>query len=383
METYHEMETTYFAFDIDVKDIEIVDSEGHYLIDKNGNKYLDFTMGWCTGAMGWKNREVLDAIKNFDGPTYVSPKFSYRPWVELAHLIAEIAPGNLTKSFRATGGTEAVELALQAAMSYTGRNKFVAIEGAYHGNSIAALGLVSENELFNWKRIRPPLDKKCAEQLDELLRDQDVAAFIMEPVITNMNVLIPDQEFMDQMQDICRKYGTLIIMDEIATGFGRTGKMFATEHFNVAPDIMCLGKSITGGASGLGAAIMTEEVADEFQEKTFPYSTYGWHPLSTAAAIANIKYLRKNWKSIEENIHSLSEYFAQRLCDMNFKYKPEVNIMGLAISIRFDNEDYMKRLSEKALKKGLIITEEGTIYPALNLDIETARKGLDILESCL
>lgn len=379
-----ESENEYFAFDNEVQEIEIVDSQGSYLIDQFGKKYIDFTMGWCTGNLGWKQEEITHAIKHYNGPTYVTPHYSYHRWVELAELLAEVAPGNLNKSFRATGGTEAVEIALQAAILYTGRNKFVAIDGAYHGNSLATWGLVSNQfDLFNWKKIRPPLNEKSVEDLENLLRDQDVAAFIMEPVVTNMNVLIPDEKFMEMAQDLCRKYGTLFIVDEVATGFGRTGKMFATELFNIAPDIMTLGKAITGGAAALGATIMTEEVAEVFQDENFPYSTYGWHPLSTEAAIANIRYMKKNWQTLQDNIRSLSEYFAQRLCDMNFKYKPNINIMGLAISVSFDNNEYGKKIAERAMSRGLLISDSGYIYPALNMEFETAKEGLTILETCV
>lgn len=373
----------YFAFETDVKEVEITDADGCYLIDKEGKRYIDFTGGWCVGNLGWKNPEVEAAIKNFKGPTYVSPHYSYQPWVELAETLARIVPANLKKCFRATGGTEAVEIALQAAMTYTGRKKFIGVEGAFHGNSLATRGLVEDMGIFNWRKIKPPFNEKCSDELENLLKDQDVAALIMEPVITNMKVTIPENKFMERMQELCRKYGTLVIMDEVASGFGRTGKMFATEHFNIAPDIMTLGKAISGGAAPMGAAIMTEEVAEELQNGSFPYSTYGWHPLSTAAALANIKSLEKNWQKLEANIKSLNEYFAQRLCDMNFKHKPQVNIMGLAISLTFEDEDYGKRLADKVLKKGLLLSDGGEIFPALNMDFETAKNGLDILESSL
>lgn len=373
----------YFAFESDVKEIEIANAEGSYLIDSDGNMYIDFTGGWCVGNLGWKNESVISAIKNFDGPTYVSPHYSYRPWVELAELLARITPGNLKKCFRATGGTEAVEIALQAAMTYTGRKKFIGVEGAFHGNSIATRGLVEDIGLFDWKKIKPPFNEARAEHLEDLLKDQDVAALIMEPIITNMNVTIPERKFMERMQDLCRKYGTLVIMDEVASGFGRTGKMFATEHFNISPDIMTLGKAITGGAAPMGATIMTEEVAEELQNGSFPYSTYGWHPLSTTAAITHIRQIEKDWHKIQENINSLGEYFAQRLSVMKFKQRPKVHIMGLAISVTFEDEEYGKELAGKVLEKGLLLSESGEIFPALNMDFETAKKGLDIIESSL
>ena len=175
----------------------------------------------------------------------------------------------------------------------------------------------------------------------------------------------------------------LLICDEVATGFGRTGKLFASQHFDISPDIMCLAKGITGGGAALGATIMTLEVADELQNESFPYSTFGWHPLSVEAALANIRYIQRSWRDLDENIKSLSEYFQQRLSDMKFKHQPEIQIMGLAMALKFKNEDYASEIVEKAQKKGLIIADGISMYPALNMEIEVAKEGLDILESCL
>lgn len=372
-----------FAFNNDLKEIEVKRTYGTHILDQDDKPYIDFSSGYCVGNFGWNLEDVRNAIKNFSGPTYVSPNLSYKPWVELADLLAEITPGNLMKSFRATGGTEAVEIALQAAMEYTGRNKFIGIDGAYHGNSLATRGLVEDLGIFNWKKLKTPLTKKSLTELEKLLKDEDVAAFIMEPVITNLSVEIPEQEFMAGMQELCRKYGTLIIMDEVATGFGRTGKIFATEHFNIAPDIMCLGKSLSNGGAGIGATIMTQEVAEDFQDQSFPYSTYGWHPLGVEAALASIRYMQRSWTDLEENIKTLSAYFRQRLGDMKFKSKPEINIMGLAIALKFDDEDYAQEIVEKAQEQGLILSEEFSMYPALNMEFEVAQEGLDIIESCL
>jgi acetylornithine/N-succinyldiaminopimelate aminotransferase len=375
------VKTDYFARKDANPKLEIQDAQGSYLIDQNGKKYIDFAMGWCVGNIGWNNEEVEQAIKTFQGPSYVSPHFEYRPWLELAQMLAEITPRNLTKSFRATGGTEAVEIALTAAMEHTGRNKFIGVEGAYHGNSLGARGIVSDVQgLFDWKRIKPPLTEETLHSLEKLLKDKDVAALVMEPVICNLSVHIPSQKFMQEMARICHEHGTLVIMDEVATGFGRTGKMFASEYFEFLPDIMCLAKGITGGAAGLGATIMTEEVARSLEQKRFPFSTYGWHPLGVAAAIANIQYFQKNWNHLSENIRSMSEYFRQRLADIKFEVTPEIQIMGLAISLKFEKQDYAQRLAAQAKDMGLIVSDGILMFPALNIDFETVRSGLDILE---
>ena len=374
----------YFARESEPKHIQVANAEGSYLIDSKGKRYIDFSMGWCVGNIGWNNEEINNAIKNFHGPTYVQPQFEYQPWIDLAQLLAEITPGSLKKSFRATGGTEAVEIALQAAMEYTGRTKFLAVEGAYHGNSIATRALTtSDFNFFQTEKLSPPLDVSAIKQVEKILKKKDVAAFIMEPVIMNLGVLVPEAAFMKEVHRLCRQYGTLLIMDEVASGFGRTGKMFATEYFEIEPDIMCLAKCMAGGGAAIGATIMKDEVADSFSEDNFPYSTFGWHPLSVEAAIANIRYLQTHWNELDENIQSIGEYFLERLEHMKFDDKPEVTAMGLAIRLNFQNKKYYSEFCERAEAKGLLISSSGSMFPALNIDFEVAREGLDILESSL
>lgn len=384
----------YLMRDEAAKNLEIVHSEGNFLIDANGKKYIDFFMGWCVGNVGWSNEEIKNRIKNFHGPEYVCPAFYYQPWAELAELLAKITPGKLTKSFRATGGTEAVEFALRAANIYTKRNKFISLEGSYHGDSIAALSVGSSNFkkqqpklLFNFYKIKPPLNKKTADQVEQYLKKKDVAALIMEPISCNLDVLIPEPEFMSRIQKLCKQYGTLLIMDEVATGFGRTGKLFATEYYDIEPDIMCLAKAITGGYGAMGATIVTEEVAKKIEYKSSFYSTYGWYPLSVAAAIANIQYILQHKKFIEENTQAMSQYFYQRLSAMKFKYPAEIRIKGLAIAVRFKNLNYASEINQRAQENGLLLSpfsdKSFCMFPALNIDKTIAEKGLDILEKCL
>lgn len=379
----HSREEKYFAKSEEARPLRIKDAERSYLMSENGKKYIDFSSGWCVGNLGWKHPQIEEAIRNFKGPTYIYPHFEYEPWIELASLLSKITPGDLTKCFRATGGTEAVEIALQAAMAHTGREEFVGIDGAYHGNSIATRGLVEDSPFFNWKKLKPPLNEESLHDLEKLLKGKKVAAFIMEPVSMNLDVMIPETAFMKGMQELCRKYGTLVIMDEVATGFGRTGKLFATEHFGIEPDIMCLAKALSGGAAPIGATLMTEKVGKSLQEENFPYSTYGWHPLSVAAAIASVRFFREHWTDLKENIQFMNEYFQQRFSQMEFKKSPKMNIMGMAMHLDFGKSDYGEKVTERAFKKGLILAGGMTLFPALDIDFGTAKEGLDILEKSL
>jgi acetylornithine/succinyldiaminopimelate/putrescine aminotransferase len=374
----------YLARTEETPDIEVIRTESNYVISRGGKRYTDFFMGWCVGNQGWGNALLRDCIKNYDGPDYVYPGYDYKPWTKLAQLLADIAPGNLCKSFRVTGGTEAVEFALQAAIAHTGRKKFVSINGCYHGDSIATLQLTSD-ETKRWQ-ITPPLNEDAAEKVEKLLKTKEVAAFIMEPMICNLNVLIPEIDFMARVQELCKKYGTLFIVDEVATGFGRTGKLFASEHFSLEPDVMCLGKAITGGYAGMGAMIATEKVAKSLLKNSGSSSTYGWHPLSTEVALTNINYLVKHREAILEHVDEMGRYFFDRLSHMHFGVPTEIRGQGLAIGVEFKRGHLGIEIVENARQRGLLLSESDeksfTLFPALNIDRRTAAVGLDILESC-
>lgn len=389
-----EIDANFLARDLSAEDLEIVKSEGSFLFSSRGKKYIDFSMGWCVGNIGWGNKEIKKKISQYKGPDYVRPDYLYKSWAELAELLAKITPGKLQKSFRATGGTEAVEIALQVAMSHTKRYKFISIEGSYHGHSIGAMSVGSshfrnwyKNLLSNCYKIKPPLNENAADKLEELLKRDDIAALIMEPIICSLGVEIPTKEFMSRAQILCKKYGALLIMDEVATGFGRTGKLFASEHFGIEPDIMCLAKAITGGYGGLGATVTTEKVAKSMEYEFSFYSTYGWYPLSTEAAIVNIKYIMKHKKQLEKNTNEMSKYFIERLSRMKFKFPAKIRTKGLAIGVEFEQLRYTNEIRVKAQKSGVLFSQLNdkilVLFPALNIDRKTATKGLDILEKCL
>ena len=381
------------ARDEDPRPIEIVGTSGCTVHAADGTRYLDFTSGWCVGNLGWGSEVIKKRLCDFAGPDYVAPNYLYRPWAELAQMLAEITPGKLTKSFRATGGTEAVELALRSAMAATGRQKFLSIEGAYHGDSIGTMSIGASgadcgmrDPLVPGHKINPPLDGAAADEAEKWLRQKDIAAFIMEPVIMNLGVLIPTSEFMKRIQELCRENGTLLIMDEVASGFGRTGKLFATEYYNLEPDIMCLAKAITGGYVPMGATVVTEQVASAMRYDSSYYSTYGWHPLSVEAALTIVGYMRDNRSQIMEQTAHASGKFKERLGSMNFKSAAEIRIKGLAIALAFSDSEYGSQLRSRARKHGLLVSgfDKGiTLFPPLTISEQDINEGMDILERCL
>ena len=370
-------------------DIEVGRARDNFVYDTRGRKYIDFIMGWCVGNFGWARPALRRRVRAFDGPDYVYPEYTYKPWRELAQLLVALAPDGLTRCCRATGGSEAVELALQAAMLHTGRRKFVAIEDAYHGNTLGALSVGDGDDavrVVSVARLEPPLDGNALDRLETRLKHRDVAAMIMEPVGMNLGVLIPETEFMEGLAPLCHRYGTLLILDEVATGFGRTGKLFASEHYDVQPDMMTIAKAATGGAAGIGGLLLREHLAKTLEEDGNVYSTYGWHPLSVDVAIANVRWIKRNQRRLLRQVERSGAYFAKRIREMEFPEEPEVRRRGLAIAVDVRDEKYAERVAKNCRARGLLVdTQESVLLmlPALNIDRATAKEGLDILQVCL
>ncbi len=387
-----EVDQKYIGRDTEPDEIEIGNQTGSYVYTTRKKKYVDFVMGWCVGNFGWNNEYIKKRVQNFSGPDYVTPHQLYKPWVEYARKLEGMAPRKLKKSFRSTGGTESVEIALQAAMSFTERQKFISLEDAYHGDSIGARSIGSPEygkwfkNPFSAYRIKPPLNEKAAERMAQRLKKRDIAALIMEPVICNRGAMVPAQEFFDIVQEACVRYGTVLIIDEVATGFGRTGKLFACEHFHLQPDVLCLGKAITGGFAPMGAVLMSEKVSQAMQYESSYYSTYGWHPRSVEAALATLSYYAENQDFLETNTKEMGHYIVDQMSRMNFKEEPRFSYLGLAIGVNFEDEDYGQHIVENAKDNGLLLSEgeQGfTMFPALNIDRATVDEGLEILRRSL
>lgn len=371
-------------------ELQVTATNGSILTDSRGRKYIDFVMGWCVGNFGWRPAAAVKAVESFKGPDYIYPGYSYAPWTELARLLASLAPRPLTTCFRATGGSEAVDIALQAAMVHTGRRGFLSLEDSYHGNSLAGLSIGAsdnreriKNLLPHCAKIATPLDAKALRRIEQRLKRRDVAAFIMEPIGINFGVLIPEKSIIQRVRELCRRYGTVFIADEVACGFGRTGRVFACEHFDLDPDMLCVAKAMSGGLAPIGAVIATAPIAKSMEESggTF-YSTYGWHPRSVAAAIATLRDLKKNRVRLLAGVDELSEYFRVRLLQLEFDQPAAVRIQGLAIGIDVGDEAYADAIQERCRRNGLLVSTEGSsvlLLPSLTIDQRTAAKGLDML----
>jgi 4-aminobutyrate aminotransferase-like enzyme len=374
--------------------IEVADVAGDYVTDVDGNRYLDFAMGWCVGNLGWKHPRIEAAMQAFDGPTYVYPEWHYRPAEQLAERLLSFAPGKLCKVFRATGGTEAVELALQAAMLVTRRHGLLSLGDAYHGNSLGTLSIGSSDlrdrahaGLPRCHKIAGPFDARAAERAEALLKTREIAAFVMEPVVCNLGGIVPDAVFVSRLRALCRKYGTLFVADEVACGFGRSGRMFACEHFDLEPDILCVGKAITGGHAPMGATLMTARVGETMEENGNFWSTYGWHPRSVCAAAATLDVFEERGDELFANATTLGAHARERLASMPFTSEVKVRGVGFIIGVELESGREAKRVKERCRERGLLLASAGDeilqLFPSLTIDEKTLDHGLDIIESAV
>lgn len=371
-------------------DLEVVKAKGSYVYGADGKKYVDFLGGAGVGNLGWGLKEIEDAIRNNERPSYVYPNFYYKPWTEVAELLAELTPKNLQKSYRMTGGSEAVEAALEMATMFTGRKKILSVEGSYHGNTIGALSIGASKKQDNFpnllndtEKIELPLNKEKLKQVKSKLSSKEFAAVIMEPIIINLGVIEPEDDFMAGLNQICKETGTLLIMDEAITGFGRTGKMFASEYFDIQPDILCMAKAITAGHAAMGAVITTKEIDEKTGGEIGLYSSYGWHPVAVDASLAALQYLKDNRERLFNNIQQLSNLFKNEISEVKFKNDPEIRIKGAAIGIELNDEDYASEVKDKALKEGLLMNTEGSsllFLPNFNMEENTVREGINLLK---
>ncbi len=324
-----------------------VKAEGTLVWDEKGKQYLDFAGGFGAVNLGHNHPRVIEAVMavmNGKLPNFLKPSVGQLT-TALAETLAHIAPGDLDTSFFGNSGAEANEGALKLARLATGRRRLLHAEGSFHGKTFGALS-VTDNRRFR-SPFRPLL-KGCKkvpfgalEPLESALASRDVAAFIVEPVQGEGGVVVPPKDYLSGAKALCAKYGTLLIVDEVQTGFGRTGKMFASDHSGVEPDIMTVAKSLSGGLIPIGAFVTKSDIWDEafgtFDTYNTHTSTFGGNNLAAAAGLAAIEAIRE--EGLVANAAALGEYFLEQLGELPRKHRVirEVRGIGLMIGIEFTN----------------------------------------------
>ncbi len=318
-------------------------AEGIYVWDREGNRYLDFLGGYGSLNLGHNHPQVIKAIEEVDGLPNIL-QASLNPFASaLAKNLSEITPGNLFNSFFCNSGAEAVEGAIKTARAATGKTWVVAAEHAFHGKTLGALSVTGREK---YRKPFAPLVPHCEwvpfgdlVSLESRLKKKDVAAFIVEPIQGEGGIILPPDKYLKGVEEICRKYETLLILDEIQTGLGRTGKMFAAEHWGVKPDIMTLAKSLGGGVMPIGAFIATSEVWEKayggINKCLYHTSTFGGNTRACAAAIATLEVI--NEENLVEQARGKGDYLLNELKKLETKHEmiKEIRGKGLMVGVEF------------------------------------------------
>jgi taurine--2-oxoglutarate transaminase len=408
--------------------IPIAGAEGRYFWDFDGNRYLDFASQLVNVSIGHQHPKVVAAIKEqADRLCTIGPMMANEKRSELARLLAEVTPGDLTMSFFTNGGAEANENAIKLARWHTGRQKIVARYRSYHGATAGAISATGDPRRWHAEpgvpgvvRILDPYTYRCpaghpdpcpvctgAPHLEEVLQyegPENVAAVIMETVTGTNGVIPPPPGYLQSVREVCDRHGILLILDEVMAGFGRTGKWFACEHWDVVPDIITLAKGINSGYVPLGAMTISEKLADWVRDKYFAGGlTYSGHPLACAAGVASIEAFRE--EGIVENSAELGEVLGDRLAELADKHESigEVRGLGLFYGIELvkdrgtreplvpfnaSGESFapMAKIARAALDRGLYLMTHWNVIiiaPPLTITREELDEGLTILDEAL
>ena len=293
-----------------VEPIPVAHAEGVYFWTPEGKRFLDFNSQLMCANVGHSHPRVVRAIQEQAATlAYANPFMATEVRARLGAKLATVTPGEIETFFFTNGGADANENAIRIARVVTGRHKILARYRSYHGGTAGAIALTGDPRRWNaepgmpgvvrapdfhrWGRRDPEPLETCLRELEDVIRfegGQTIAAFIMEPVVGTNGILIPPDGYMQAVRQICDRHGILLVADEVMSGFGRTGKWFAVDHWGVVPDLMTMAKGITSAYVPLGAVGMRPEIARAFQERAFPGGlTYNSHPLACATALATIQ----------------------------------------------------------------------------------------------
>ena len=393
---------------------------GSEVWDVDGNRYVDFTSGIAVCSTGHTHPKVVEAIKKqADRFLHISSDFYHPIWVEFAERIAGLAPfKEPARVFVSNSGAESVEAAIKMARWHTGRQQFIGFYGAFHGRTMGALAFTASKSVYRrgflplmngvthvpFPNPYRPILKSDGEKygetvvrfieetvLTQVVPPEDCAAILLEPIQGEGGYVVPPDDFFPALRKLCDKHGILLILDEVQSGVGRTGKWWAIEHWNVEPDIVCSAKGLASGVP-LGATIARESVMQ------WPVgahgNTFGGNPIACAAALATLDLIEGG---MMQNAAEVGEYTMDALSEIKARHTSigDVRGKGLMIGVEFvtDREsrkpahDLRNRIEEIAFQNGLLVMGCGKstirVAPPLNIDKALIDEGLEKLESAV
>lgn len=336
--------------------LEIDYAKGVYLYNTEGKSYLDFVSGFAVSNIGHRHPNVIKAIKDqVDKYLHLTVygEFVQSPQVKFAEKLVSLLPQNLNSVYFVNSGTEATEGALKLAKRYTNRTNIVSFYNSYHGSTQGALSVMG-NEYYKqaYRPLLPDINFIRLNHTDDLkCIDTNTACVILETIQGEAGIRVPDSDFMKELRIKCNETGTMLILDEIQTGLGRTGKLFAFEHYNITPDILLLAKGM-GGGMPIGAFIADKKIMDVLKENPVlgHITTFGGHPVSCAAGLATLETI------IEEEL--INEVNSKEALLRNLLIHPaikEIRGMGLMLAIELENFAKVEQVSKIGMDNGLII----------------------------
>src|SRR6266403_1107131 len=411
-----------------ISPLVVTGGEGRYFWDADGNRYLDFASQLVNVSIGHQHPKVVAAIKEqADKLTTIGPPMAHEARSRLGRLLAEVTPGDLTMSFFTNGGAEANENAIKLARWYTGRHKVIARYRSYHGATAGAITLTGDPRRWPAEpgipgivRMFDPYTYRCpaghpdpspvctgAPHLEEILQYEGahtVAAVILETVTGTNGIIVPPDGYLQSIRETCDRHGILLITDEVMAGFGRTGKLFAVDNWDVVPDIITMAKGINSGYVPLGAMAIREPIAAWVRDKMFAGGlTYSGHPLACAVGVASIEAFRE--EGIVEHSAENGRLFEDALNGLAAKHPSIGEVRGLGcfwgvelVKSRTTREPLVPfnaggeaaapvaRLAKAALDRGLYLMTHWNVImvcPPLTITREELDEGIAVLDDVL
>jgi acetylornithine/LysW-gamma-L-lysine aminotransferase len=382
-----EIEKKFMANVYAKRPVVIVKGKGALVWDIHDKEYIDCTGSYGVSIVGHSHPKVVEAVKK-QAETLISCHASLYNDArsEFLQKITQITPKGLNKVFLANSGAEAVESAIKLARKFSGKPEIIAMMGAFHGKTMGALSATWDKKyrapflplVPEFKHVPPDNLEKVREAVTD-----KTAAIIAEPIRGESGIRVPSNEFLPGLRKICDEKGILLILDEVQTGFGRTGKIFACEHWNVVPDILCLAKSVAGGLP-LGVTIAKEDVMSSLKlgEHT---TTFGGNPLVCAAACAAIDVLVE--EKLAERAATLGTYFKEKLAELQTEHKVVREVRGLGLMLGMELRFDVLNIILKAMDKGVLVLDAGRnvlrFLPPLVIEKDQIDKVVATLDTVL
>jgi len=366
--------------------LEVSRAKGSYIYDKNGKAYLDFVAGISANSLGHRPKKIIKAIKhqlNKYTHVMVYGEFIQKPQVKLTKLLAKNLPKSLQTTYLTNSGTEATEGAIKLAKRVTGRFEIIAAKKAYHGNTQGAMSVCGQEEQNQaFRPLIPNIKFIEFNNLADLAKiTTNTAGVILETIQGGAGFIVPKDDYLKKIKNHCQKVGALLILDEVQTAFGRTGKVFGFENYNVIPDIVIVGKGL-GGGMPIGAFIASKDYMAllSHHPKLGHITTFGGHPVVAAAAHATLKEIIK--PQLLASIKEKELIIRELLVHHEIK---EIRGTGLMLALIVKDADFASKIILTCLRRGLILfwllfeDKAIRITPPLNIAKSDLKKGCNIL----